>query len=128
MTFPQVSNVPFRGESELEQKAHMALEAQLLHTERMIHTTLNEHAHYTDDCGEYLSSALELSANLMSARENGTEELLGFFKELAELDEEDDSEDKLSKVFNNYASDGITKEVSDFIMELGGKDYTEDAE
>jgi hypothetical protein len=116
--FPQVPNVPYRGENELEIKAHLAFEAQLRHTEKLIHSALNDHAHFTDDCGEYLSAALDLSSQLSSARENGTKELLDQFELFAGPDPEDPDAD-YSKMETLFATDGVADEVNNFISALG---------
>lgn len=106
-----------RGDlTEEEERYQQALEAQLLHTKKKIEDALGDHPHFTDDCGEYLSSALELSAFLQSGRENGMEGLIDAFKELAE----DDGE---SALWNNFASDGISLEVDKLVVELGGTSF-----
>lgn len=66
-----------------ELAAQLALEAQLESTATLITETLTKHPHFTDDCGEYLSSMLTLSAKLMGGRENGITGLIETFKELA---------------------------------------------
>jgi len=107
------------GKAEMnddELKAQEALEAQLRQTQSMIETMLTTHQHYTDDCGEYLRSALELSASLASARENGVEELVAWFKDAAKEGVEGQFDMYSKYLYENYASDGISGAVEDLVM------------
>jgi hypothetical protein len=100
-----------------EDLAQEVLEAQLRHTSSLITRSLTTHPHFTDDCGEYLRSALELAAYLASAREDGVEALLASLDELSKL-QEDASEPDDYILYENYATDGIAPEVLDFIRHL----------
>jgi hypothetical protein len=84
-------------------KAQEALEAQLQLTGQLIEEMLTRHSHYTDDCGEYLRSALDLSTSMMSARENGIDALIEWM------------EGKEGKLDENWATDGVHAKVEVFI-------------
>lgn len=99
-----------------ELEAQEALEAQLKQTQSMIGEMLTTHPHFTDDCGEYLRSALELAASLMSAREEGVEELVRWFTDAAEAGVEHDASEYSVYLYSNYASDGISGAVEDLVM------------
>lgn len=103
------------GITEEEKKAMVALNGQLLHTQLMIKTTLTEHPHYTDDCGEYLRSALELSYRLMSARENSIEDLIARLKELGEVQQPAEVFGGEIRLFSDYASDGIAPQIFEYL-------------
>lgn len=102
--------------------AQRALDAQLYHTVDLING-LARHPHYTDDCGEYLRAALELSADLMSARENGLEDLYARLLDLATIIDVHvygpDDTDIIYKVHEDYACDGVSGAVSDFCTKYG---------
>lgn len=100
------SNLFLSGKSHMnghQLKAQQALEAQLLLTSQLIEEVLTRHSHYTDDCGEYLRSALDLSASMMSARENGIDALIEWL------------EGKEGKIDENWATDGVSALVEVFI-------------
>lgn len=101
--------------NEEELAAQNALEAQLQYTQERIENMLTKHPHYGDDCGEYLRSALELSARLMFGRENGIEGLIDVFKELGRMPEggEIGYDDELSTM---YACDGISPAVEALVL------------
>jgi hypothetical protein len=108
------------------QNAQAVLEAQLRHTANLIQSALTDHPHFTDDCGEYLRSALELSAFLASRREDGLEALLDGLKELAEAEEVEEAVGVAPQVVgevdlkleNDFASDGVAGEVFNFVLSL----------
>lgn len=102
----------FRGEGEVE-KAHRAFEAQLKHTMNMI-KSLEGHPHFVDDCGDYLFAALELSADMMSPRQNGPEDLHEWM--VNEM-----------KVWV-YATDGVAEEVYEWAREHGKAEEPDDEE
>ena len=93
-------------DQELEYQA--VLEAQLKHTVKMINQMVTVHPHYTDDCGDYLFSALELSRDMMLHRMDGIHIFVKWLDDMKKLDEDD--EDSIS----NYASDGVAPEVYEF--------------
>jgi len=96
--------------TEEEAAAQKMLEGQLTYTANMALENIKNHPHYTDDCGEYLRSALELSAYLMSEREEGIESFTKFLND--KRDEEEGKEDDDNHwLLNDYASDGIAPEV-----------------
>ena len=102
-------NIFTRDFTEEEAAAQKLLEAQLTYTANMALENIKSHPHFTDDCGEYLRSALELSAAFMTERENGIDQFVNYLNEQkAHLDgaEEDDN-----WLLNDYASDGIAPEV-----------------
>lgn len=115
MTYPLVdySNPVHAGFSSFDallphqQRAQLAFEGQLVHVSNLINQA-KEHPHFTDDCGEYLRSALELAAALASARENGIESLCDYFVYLSNESEYrggDKSDDWLddSTLMSDYA-------------------------
>jgi len=111
-------NIPYRGSTPEEVRAHEALEGQLLHTQELINNALTRHAHYDDDCGDYLTAALQLSADLMDARlAGGSPALLDQFQELART-EEVDAEGIHHRGIDNFASDGIALEVWTLVHDL----------
>lgn len=113
--FPQVVTVPYRGENSEQVEAHLAFESQLRYTQEMLRQTLEEHAHYTDDCGDYLGAALELSYKLQDARTMGVEELLEVMENLIKEDEEGRSE------YENFASDGVSQGFDEWARKQGWK-------
>jgi hypothetical protein len=117
--FPEVANVPYRGDDELSERCHRAFEAQLAATGNAIHNVLTTHAHFTDDCGEYLRNSLEASYRLQSAREEGVESLVEYMKKWATVGME-------SEAGYDYATiemDDMADELFEVMRELGYKTY-----
>lgn len=94
-----------RGNSKELQKAHCVFEAQLGYTMNMI-KQLEAHPHFTDDCGEYLAGALELSFSMQNARQEGVQALYDQMMELL-------------KEGNEVASDSYSKELVEWMEEQG---------
>jgi hypothetical protein len=117
--FPYVEAIPYRGETELEIKAHLAFEAQLRYTAQMIDRVLTSHAHYTDDCGDELLAALDLSMQLQQARMDGPESVLMFIRTLAMRSDcaEDGEEGPVYTVLAMEYADSCS-ELSDLVSAL----------
>src|SRR6266576_6565697 len=64
-----------------ELAAQALFEVQLKFTADMINRLREDHPHYTDDCGDYLMAALELSDLLAVERAEGIEALVNFLDE-----------------------------------------------
>lgn len=111
--FPQVVTVPYRGENSEQVEAHLAFESQLRYTQEMLRQTLEEHAHYTDDCGDYLTSALMLSGEMEMARADGVEGLLDYMTKMIKK-----KEDGRAPI-EEWASDGVAAHVYDWAQKHG---------
>jgi hypothetical protein len=113
-----------RGDRPAVIEAHRAFEAQLAHTKDLI-IALADHPHFTDDCGEYLATALELSAELQGVRQDGPEALYNKMVEMLEPDLDEwrgyPESEWISQILN-YATDGIAPELVEWAMANGAKD------
>lgn len=111
-----------RGESPKVIEAHLAFEAQLAYTRDLINQ-LVDHPHFTDDCGEYLASALELSAELQGVRQDGPEALYGKMIEMLKPDPDEwegrPESEWVSQILN-YAT--VAPELVEWAMANGAKD------
>ena len=87
-------------------RAEELFKAQLSHTAAQINSQLGDHYHPTDDCGDYLDAALDLSLRLSSARSNGVEDLS---MELLRL--LNPTDDKGNVNWEDYATDGVAQEI-----------------
>lgn len=100
-------------------------EAQLLHLAKMIKESIPNHRHYTDDCGDYLTAALDLSSKMAEMRIEGIEvfedEMEEWRKEARAYEdpsgEPDDYHGAEAYLLNNYASDGIAPEVYTWMID-----------
>lgn len=96
-------------EKELEYQA--ILEAQLLHTSKMIRGMIPDHRHYTDDCGDYLWAALALSEQFIEWRMEGIDQFV--------ISMDRRKEGGADWLGDNFAADGIAPEVIKFFGGLG---------
>lgn len=101
------------------ERAEEVFKAQLEHTATLINHQLTDHWHPTDDCGDYLHAALDLSARLSFARADGLNALVDEFFELATL-ENNNFDGGSTYLYNNYACDGIDEEVIGLITNISG--------
>jgi hypothetical protein len=120
-----------RGSTPEVQAAHRAFEAQLAHTMNMI-KQMEYHPHFTDDCGEYLAAALEISADLQMQRQEGAEALYEYMVERVkpnpkDWDENTPEAERIPDLLN-YAGDGIASEITGWVKSQGWKDPYEDDE
>lgn len=101
-------------------EAWEAFEAQLDHTVAVIQQS-RSHG-YQDDQGDYLFSALELSAELQHVAMDGDDNaMVDKFFELASL-EPDSMGGKMPKLYF-FASDGIASEVVNIIEKISGVEF-----
>ena len=123
LNLPDDSALFSRGNQE-EAKAHRAFEAQLAHTRNMINQ-LEDHPHFTDDCGEYLSHALEITNRLMMARQDGAEALYAEMMDMLKPAEDADQPEDGAGVSDllNYSMDSIANELYEWAKANGGKDW-----
>jgi hypothetical protein len=98
------------GMSEEQLKAQEVFEAQLRFTAEMINRMTTTHRHYTDDCGDDLSAALDLSNDLQRARMDGPDALIERLTALAQPTEEDPD---FREIDNNYSD--VAPEVMAYI-------------
>lgn len=98
-------------------KAHEAFVAQLAHTMKLI-KQLEEHPHFSDDCGEYLAHALELSTKLQAARQDGPEAL---YDEMVKMLEPSEEDPEISDIMQ-YSTDGMSAQLNQWALDHGAKD------
>jgi hypothetical protein len=84
-------------------------EAQLKYTANYINRLVDSHPHYTDDCGDYLASALLLSLKMAESRQEGIDSFMEWMKE--------QQQEEQFHLLENYASDGISPAVYKFFGE-----------
>ena len=109
-------------------EAHQAFIAQLGHTMKMI-KQLEGHPHFSDDCGEYLAHALELSSRLQGVRQDGPEALYETMKEMLQPVKEEwegRPENEWVSDLLNYSSDSIAPELYEWAKKNGAKDWEEE--
>lgn len=89
-----------------EQLAYQALfENQLKYTADMINRLREGHKHYTDDCGDYLSAALDLSAKMQDQRMEGIETFTAWMNEMKDDDD----------FWQDFASDGVSPQIYEWL-------------
>lgn len=119
-------NVLFsRGDTPEIEAAHRAFEAQLGHTMNMI-KQMETHPHFTDDCGEYLAHALELSSRLQGVRQDGAEALYEMMVEMLKpVPEEWEGRPESEWISDilNYSSDALAPEMLAWAKANGAKDW-----
>jgi hypothetical protein len=95
--------------------AEEAFTAQLKYTAEMIDGMVKDggHHHFTDDCGDYLFAALDISRDLQAARMNGPEDLIEALKEYAVAEEGYEGED-IRKI-DMMACDGVSPGLMKYI-------------
>lgn len=104
--------------------AEEAFKAQLAHTASLIQSQLTTHYHPTDDCGDYLMAALELSATLAGARSNSPDDLVDCLFTLAAVDPDNNLPSEPSTtLYMSYACDGISPAVVDIIEKISGIEF-----
>lgn len=97
-----------------EHAAEDLFEAQLKYTAEMITRLTTDHQHYTDDCGDYLTSALEISLNFAVQRAEGIDNFNRWLHSLVNSSEEFEEFD-----IKEFASDGISPAVYKFFSDNG---------
>lgn len=114
-----MSNIFIDGMTEQQLELQGIMEDQLEFTARMIDSLREGHQHYTDDCGDYLFAALDLSQKMVNWRMEGITE---FEREMLEWqaegkafkDPEDDWNGGEGYLLENFASDGVSPAVYKF--------------
>lgn len=100
-------------------RTQLAFEGQLVHLADCI-KQLPTHPHFSDDCGDYLFSALDLATQLQLARMDGVHDLYDKFLSLTETSPSHDStfDDQQNRdwmdgtvLLNDFAGDGISAMV-----------------
>lgn len=90
----------FDSLSPQKQQAYAAYIAQLRHTATLINNSLTDHPHFMDDCGDYLTAALDLSNQLTPL--DGIDSILDNFEHID---------------LNDFASDGVVEDVIDYFRD-----------
>lgn len=100
-----------------------AFEAQLRYTKEVIDQSL-DHG-YQDDQGDYLFAALELSRDLQLVAMDGDDNSLvdKFFELAAVIPDNSPTPEPTTYLYQNYATDGIAKEVVDIVEKISGIDF-----
>lgn len=123
LNIPESDHMFSRGNAE-EEIAHRAFEAQLSHTRNMINQ-LETHPHFTDDCGEYLAHALEVTSRLMNARQDGAGALYAEMMDMLQPAADDDQEQEGAQVSDllMFSTDSLASELVDWAKANGAKDF-----